>query len=158
MGELTAAIESGDLSAVSLHAHSLKGSAGNISAHKLQTLAKEMEFAAKNGQNNECTQLFTPLKEALDELLAHLSTADTHQPSPAKRKKRLDSLSMAIALEELKKQIRRGSYIDTDTMELFTAYSDEAFNEKMQVLRQHIERFETPKALAMIENLISGLE
>ena len=158
MGELTAAMNKGELSAVCLHAHSLKGSSGNISAHKLQALAKEMEFAAKNGQNDDCTQLFIPLKQALDELLTHLSTADAQQPSPAKRKKSLDSLSMAIALEELKKQLNKGSFIDTENMELFTAYTDEAFNEKMQTLRLHIEGFETEKALAMIENLISGLE
>ena len=158
MGGLTAAMDKGDLSAVCLHAHSLKGSAGNISAHKLQALAKEMEFAAKNGQNDECTQLFTPLKEALGELLAHLSTANAQQPSPAKRKKRLDSLSMAIALEELKKELISGSFIDTENMELFAACADEAFNEKMLVLRLHIEGFETAKALDMIENLISGLE
>ncbi|MBE0497882.1 MAG: response regulator [Campylobacterales bacterium] len=158
VGELTAAMDKGDLSAVCLHAHSLKGSAGNISAHKLQALAKEMEFAAKNGQNNECTQLLTPLKEALGELLTHLSTTNAQQPSQSKRKKCLDSLQIAIALEELKKQLIAGSFIDTEHMKLFTGCADEAFNEKMLVLRLHIERFETAKALAMIENLISGLD
>jgi len=46
--ELTAAIETGDLYAVEFRAHSLKGMSANIGAHRLMSVASDMERAARS--------------------------------------------------------------------------------------------------------------
>ena len=47
--ELKIALDNKDEDTIRLHAHSIKGGAGNVSANKLQELAKSIELAAKDG-------------------------------------------------------------------------------------------------------------
>ena len=46
LSNLASAVESRDYPAIKLHAHSIKGSAGNLKFNELYEMAKEMEFAA----------------------------------------------------------------------------------------------------------------
>lgn len=75
-----------------LHVHSLKGSAGNIGAMKLQAIAKRLEEAANN---TNLSQVREGLEECTNTLNETLKVLEVHLAKEVKltvRKKRLDPL------------------------------------------------------------------
>lgn len=158
MGDLQQAIIAGDLSSVQLHSHSIKGSSGNVSGEKVCALAKNIEISAKNGDNTLLKKRYDNLITAMDELCEQFKEELIRDVKPGKRKKRLDPLHMAIKLQQLKKEIHDGTFIDTDTFDIFGEYSDEVFTERMNTLKGHIERFDTEEALKELETIMMELE
>ncbi|OYZ66902.1 MAG: hypothetical protein B7Y17_00830 [Sulfuricurvum sp. 24-42-5] len=141
-----------------LHAHSLKGAAGNVGALKLQAIAKHLEEAAKNKDLSkvqvEIQECENTLSETLKLFKAHLDK----ETKPTLRKKRLDPLQMAIKLQTLKKELEKGMMIDTQETGIFVEYTNEAFTQKMAKLKEYIERFETEKGTTLIDKIMSELE
>lgn len=158
MEALEKAVKSGDLANAQLHAHSIKGSSGNVSAQQLQALAKTMEFAAKNGDKRILKEGFLNLEEEMKQVCSLFEKELSAEVKSAVRKKRIDSLQIAIKLQNLKKEIEAGAYIDTEALDIFGDYADEEFTARMGVLKGHIDRFDTPEALALLETVMSGLE
>ncbi len=68
LADLGAAIEAGDFDAIANHAHSIKGSSGNLKFKELYELAKEMELSAKDSREDY------PYKEALESIQKAIST------------------------------------------------------------------------------------
>jgi two-component system, sensor histidine kinase and response regulator len=66
--EFRALLGRGDYPAAGRKAHSLKGAAGNIGAHRLQAAARELETACRNKQEDRCESLVGGVSAALDEL------------------------------------------------------------------------------------------
>lgn len=60
---LSRALKEGDLKQAQLHAHSIKGSCGNIGAEKLQEIAKKIEYAAKENAMETIKELYPEFKE-----------------------------------------------------------------------------------------------
>ena len=158
MDELDKAIIAGDLLSVQLHSHSIKGSSGNVSGEKVCVLAKSIEISAKNGDNTLAKEGYDNLITAMDELCAQFKKELMRDIKPVKGKKRFDPLQMAIKLQHLKKEIHDGTFIDTDTFDIFGEYSDEVFTQRMNTLKGHIERFDTEQALSELELIMMGLE
>lgn len=158
MDALNEAIAHDDFANAQLHAHSIKGSAGNVSAQRLQAVAKMMEEAAKNGQISVLKEGYGPLDQAMKEVCDVFEKELSREVKPLVRKKRYDPLKMAIQLQKLKKEIEMGTFIDTDVFDLFGEYADEVFNTNMSTLKGHIDRFDTNKALALLERIMAGLE
>ncbi|MDP3267172.1 MAG: PAS domain S-box protein [Sulfuricurvum sp.] len=155
---LDAAIRQGDLPNVQLHAHSIKGSAANVSAQQLQALAKTMEFAAKNGDKSTLKEGFINLEKAMQEVCTVFEKVLNQEVKSVIRKKRMDPLQMAIKLQNLKKEIETGAFIDTEALDIFGDYADEEFTARMSVLKGHIDRFDTPEALGLLKTVMAGLE
>ncbi len=156
--ELYEAIVQHDLPSIQLHAHSIKGSASNVSAQQLQALAKMMEYAAKNGDKSVLKEGYVNLEKAMQEVCALFEKELTQESKSVVRKKRLDPLQMAIKLQNLKREIEQGSFIDTDTSKLFGDYDNELFSAQMKHLKNHIDRFNTSEALALLETMTAELE
>jgi CheY-like chemotaxis protein len=152
------AIGNEDLPNAQLHAHSIKGSSGNVSGQKVNALAKTMEFAAKSGDKSVLKEAIHNLKQEMDELCAVFKKELTQVMKPEKRKKRFDPLQMAIKLQNLKKEIEVGTFIDTDAFGIFVDYTDEVFTQRLSTLKRHIDRFETDLALEYIEVIMAELE
>ena len=152
------AVKSGDLTNAQLHAHSIKGSSGNVSAQQLQALAKMMEFAAKNGDKSVLKEAFQNLENEMNKVSSLFEKELSVEVKPVARKKRIDSLQMAIKLQNLKKEIAAGAYIDTETLDIFGDYADEEFTSRIRLLKGHIDRFDIPEALALLETVMAGLE
>lgn len=158
MGALHEAIMAGDLPNVQLHSHSIKGSSGNVSGQQVNALAKVIEFAAKNGDKSVMQEGYKTLSNAMDELCAVFKKELAKNAQPEKRKKRLDPLQMAIKLQNLKKELQAGAFIDTDAIGIFGEYADETFTAHINALKGHIERFDTVQALEELEAIMAGLE
>lgn len=155
---LVKALEANNAENTQLHAHSLKGSAGNVSALRLQKIAKYLEEAAKNKNLSQVREGLTACKIILNETL---EVFDVHLAKEVKviaKKKRLDPLQMAIKLQGLKKEIENGIMIDVDVLGIFVQYTDEVFTQKMTKLKEHIERFETNNAIDVLDEIMAELE
>lgn len=151
------ALEENNCESVQLHAHSLKGAAGNISAMKLHTISKQFEIAAKNKNLAQVQEGFDEYKQILDDTLALLKERLSKETKPVNREKRLDPLKIVMELLNLKKKLADGMLIDTDVLEIFELYTDEAFTKQMDGLKQHINRYENEQAINLIEQIIEGL-
>jgi HPt (histidine-containing phosphotransfer) domain-containing protein len=158
LNALRTAIENENSHDAQLHAHSIKGSAGNVGALKLQTIARILEDAAHK-KNLVALQEDFPECEAILKATQHLLEAHVaKEVQPTKKKKHLDPLKIVIALQSLKKDLESGTFIDTDTIELFAESTDAGINTKLNELRNFIERFENKKAIEVIETIMSELE
>ena len=69
--ELLAAIKTSDTETVTQVAHALRGTAGNLSLPKLQTVSSEIEALSKGG--NDCSHLAEQLDSAIDDLMGCIS-------------------------------------------------------------------------------------
>lgn len=158
LSELRTALDENNRESAQLHAHSLKGAAGNVSALKLQNIANILEEAAKNGNISEVQKGFDECERTLNETLTLLKTYLEKNTKPVTRAKHFDPLQMAIKLQILKKDLEDSVYIDTEDLRIFVEYSDEAFNAKMQALKESIEQFDTDNAITILEGIMAGLE
>lgn len=158
LNALATAVHHEHFSDAQLHAHSIKGSSGNIGAHKLQAIAKVVEEAAKNHDivllNEQYTQCEETLKETVDLLQKHILI----QTIPTKKPKRLDPIKMAINLQKLKNELALGMLIDVETLGIFVPYTNTALNAQLDTLRVHIEKFETLDAMRLIDMITATLE
>ncbi|MDP3119430.1 MAG: CHASE domain-containing protein [Sulfuricurvum sp.] len=155
---LAKALEENNSQDAQLHAHSLKGAAGNVGAIKLQNISKHLEESAKNKNLADVQERFAKCETTLNETLKVLEIHLAKEVKPAVRKKRLDSVQMAIKLQNLKKELEKGMMIDTEVLGIFGPYSDETFTKQMNVLKEHIHRFENEQAVHLVEQIIKGLE
>lgn len=74
------AILEGDLQAVRLTAHSLKSSAGNLGATRLQRLSESIEAAALLGDPEECKRLRLEIQQAIIPTIRALDDYITRMP------------------------------------------------------------------------------
>ncbi|HEX5670268.1 MAG TPA: response regulator, partial [Sulfuricurvum sp.] len=157
MSALKTAIEEGNLANMQLHSHSIKGAAGNVSAQQLQILAKTLEEAAKNGQEDILKEEYGSLEQAMQEVCTVFQKELSKETKPAVKKKSYDPLAMAVTLQKLKKEIEAGAYIDTDSFDIFNEYSDELFMGRMNTLKEYIDRFATSEALELLNTIMNEL-
>lgn len=158
MNRLEAAIAQNDLSNVELQAHSIKGSAGNVSALQLQALAKTIEFAAKNGDKSVLRSGVVNLKKAMHEVCTVFEKEFAQEVKPVVEKQSLDVSKMRIKLQNLHKELELGAFIDTQALDIFSDYTDEVFTARMKVLKGHIDRFDTSEARTLLTTIMAGLE
>ncbi|WP_196141191.1 ATP-binding protein [Aliikangiella sp. G2MR2-5] len=69
MSQVEYAVKKRDAEQVALHAHSLKGTAGNIGAVKLQALAFELEKAGRESGNEKFEELYAGIVDSVNELI-----------------------------------------------------------------------------------------
>jgi len=74
LSELNAAIAEKDTRRVQLIAHTIKGAAGNMSAHELQEAARELEVRARDMNPDEFEEWHNPLQKEIEALCLVLKT------------------------------------------------------------------------------------
>ncbi|WP_076587321.1 response regulator [Vibrio ostreicida] len=72
ISQLSSAIDEADFDAITLHAHTLKGMAGNICATKIEQIAFDIELFAKNSDINSIQSTYSQLPPSYDELISSL--------------------------------------------------------------------------------------
>lgn len=157
LSALGTALDEDNSSNAQLHAHSLKGSAGNVGALKLQNIAKHLEEAAKNNNLQEVRAAYDECEHVLGETLTIFEAHLAKEVKPTVKKKRLDALQMAIKLQSLEKEIEAGAFIDTEAVGIFVEYTDEVFTTNMAKLKGHINAFESEEALLTLKSIMAGL-
>ncbi len=155
--ELKAALDTEDRDKVKLHAHTIKGSASNLSAMKLQALAKSIEFDALTSDIESLRNQYDLLSQNIDELVDVLKSHSTDLPPQDKHENSITKEDLRSSLQELHVDLKSGSFIDSDEVDIFNAYFDEDVNQKIKILKSNVDNFMTDKALATIDDIISEL-
>jgi len=140
-----------------LHAHSLKGSSGNVGALKLQDIGRDLEEAAKNKNMLDVEAGYAQCEEVLNETLELLKNYLSKIQKAVVQKKRLDPLQMAMKLQMLKKDIENGVVLDIDSLGIFVEYTNDVFNDDMNRLKNYLQHFETHKALETLNAIMESL-
>ena len=146
LASLRQALDEGNCENAQLHAHSLKGSAGNVGALKLQHIGKHLEEAAKNQHFEEIRAGYNECENVLNETLALFEIHLAKKIKSTVKKKRLDPLQMAITLQGLKKEIEAGTFIDTNGAGIFVEYRDEVFTQKDEQAQRSYKFFRTRRS------------
>ena len=79
LDDLEAALESGDVAAVDLQAHSMKGGASNVGAIRIAEASRELEMLAKSGSLEGAAALFARIGEEFAGLQAAYPALDWSQ-------------------------------------------------------------------------------
>ena len=73
INKLKSALDKGNSAEIRLHAHSIKGTSGNLSAKRLADMAEQMELAGKQGRIDEAYSMMSGLEQEFAELRSVLS-------------------------------------------------------------------------------------
>lgn len=76
LDDLEAVLRAGDVSAVDLQAHAMKGGAANVGAIRVSEVARELELLAKGGGLDGAVDLFQRLRDEFEALRAVVPTID----------------------------------------------------------------------------------
>jgi HPt (histidine-containing phosphotransfer) domain-containing protein len=74
MERLAAAVRSGDATAVAIRAHGLKSSSLNVGALRLSGLCRDLETAARSGEDGDLNDLFIRISEEFAAVREHLTS------------------------------------------------------------------------------------
>ncbi|EDZ63257.1 multi-sensor hybrid histidine kinase [Sulfurimonas gotlandica GD1] len=152
---LKEAIEKKDDSGIKLHSHSIKGSCGNVSAMKMEQMAREIELNESEFKEEELHEKFQELQKNASELLRVLDEYIKKDASLHNIEKKLSELEIIKIMLFLKEELKKGSYIDTGSMDIFNISIDEARDLKLKKLKKEIDSFLTDEALVTIDDILN---
>ncbi len=156
---LSQAMNALNASSVQLHAHSLKGASGNVGALRLQSIAKTFEEAASNNDLSLIRERLSECEIILDQTTHILRDYLAHSKGSIPRKKRLNSLKMAMVLQEIKQALEQEKRIeDYEALGIFCEYTDEHFTKQLIRLKKLLEENEHDEAKALIDTMMVSLE
>ncbi|MBV5321778.1 MAG: response regulator [Sulfuricurvum sp.] len=148
------AIKNNHIEEIKRYVHTIKGSSGNISALQLRSLSEKAEHIVKDNKLDLLEMMYpefeNEFKKVIDQFELYFS--DIHEEK--KSKKKIDPLTFAIEIQLLKKKLNAGERIDTNKVDIFTEYSNNAVSEKMILLKQSIDQSNIPQALETIEAIM----
>ncbi len=76
LDDLQAVVEAGDVAAVDLQAHSMKGGAANVGAVRVREVARELEMLAKSGSLEGAAELYRRMRAEFEDLQAVMPSVD----------------------------------------------------------------------------------
>ncbi len=159
MEDIREAMKKGDLNLLERHAHSLSGSAGNISAHGLQCAAQNLEHVAGAKKPGDLPLLLAALQKEYDLVLSSLDllrqwNAKFQKPDSASGKPDLALISEALSRlgQHLVKFDPKGS--ESMMMEMLDLSWPKGFESDLSQLERRINRYKFKDAI----NILSAIE
>jgi len=151
---LNRSIEKNDFKSIAFNAHSIKGSAANISAKEIARVTKAIEVVAKYSEDefdlilrlkDELTEIWAKTVEVLDEYIASLENDD---------KVAFSSDTFYGEIKKLQESLKHGEFVDSSTLNMF--HTDVSLNlqQKLQKLERDIDMFKTKEALVLIDEIL----
>lgn len=152
---LKKAVKEKKLDNIQLYAHSIKGSAGNLGATKLQELCKIIELDTKK-------EIF-PTKEKIEKLLECSSQtleeiSQSIQQNENEKMIHLPKEKVLELLTQLLSDVKNGEFLDSDSLEIFQITLSKNEDEILKNLKKEINSFDTDAALKSIYKLMKGLK
>ena len=150
------ALQNNNTTNIILHSHTMKGSAGNIGALKLQELAKTLEYNAKNYPNDELHSTYL-LVEKESKILVQLFNNYLQKIPSNEKQTKISKKELENSLETLKKELTDATFINTEENILFHSYYNDKITEQLQTLKESIDNFLNDKALTIIDKLLEEI-
>ena len=147
-----------DLQNCELSAHTIKGSAANVSAKKLQNVAKELEKIVKDGDTKKLKKglalLENNAKEVVDILKEYLKNIKEDDTKIIK----ISIKELVSILNTLKEQLEEGAFIDTEIFDIFKADFNKKIVDNLAKLKKEINHFNSSKAIEIIDEAIQNID
>ena len=146
-----------DMAEVRLHAHAIKGSAGNLSAIKLQSQAKYIEKSVKDEDTKTLQKNYENLQGEIEELLLVLNNYLNKVHIDKKTDMLISKHDLVNTLSALRVDIADAKFIDTDDMDLFSSLYNDEINEHLNLLKHNVDNFMSDEALVQITQILKKL-
>ncbi|MFG6328229.1 MAG: response regulator [Lachnospiraceae bacterium] len=148
---------SGQLEAMSMHFHSLKGIFLNIAANRLAGYSQKMELSAKEYQRMYITSYISEYMEMVKEFHHQLKIAcDCYNKKNLSKKPgvKMEETEFIKNLNRLKESIDNYEYIEiTDLLENMLAGSNDRHIGKLQEIYDAIQNFQYDEALDILNTM-----
>jgi len=162
VGQIRAALQSGDRETASRLAHTVKGVSGNLGAETLYRAAAELEKAIKEGRKNidpPLTEFGSQLKIVMDGIKAlEESLAGQKEPEPSTEVS-LDKEAVKLLLQEMARLLESDL---TEAMNRLEALRQQlkhsSVHEEFKRLEKQVESFDTDSALKSVEAIARVLD
>lgn len=139
-----------------LCAHTIKGSSGNMSALRLQSLAKSLENTAKINPTGELHSTYLLIQKESKVLIKLFNEYLQKNPS-SKQQSKISKQKLKNSLKSLKNELVNGSLINTEENILFNSYFNDDLIELLHNLKESIDSFSNDEALITIDKILQEL-
>jgi CheY-like chemotaxis protein len=148
---LETALAAGDAPAAQRLAHSLKGAAGALGAHEVQTLAAAVEAGLRGGEDITSTRrTLDALRPALTALVLHLEELGATPPTGA------PAVNIVATLDRLYELLEAADFRAVAEHAAATAALRKHLGDKALELEKHMETCDFSQALAVLRTAREG--
>ena len=151
---LKEALDKEDTHEIQRLAHSIKGSAGNISALKLQELAKSIEHDTKSKKIEEIRNEYIEIEKETKNVILIFEDYLKQIPSLVPLKQVISKLELLSSLEFLRIELENGKFIQSDELDIFNSNFNESVNKKLKNLKKSVDNLISDKALEIISDIL----
>ncbi len=149
--KLKIAIEENKKEDIKLYSHTIKGSASNLSAFKLQKISQEIEYNLDGDYDefaNELAELIDVFNKYIDR---YIKIQEIQKVGV------YDKDLFISSLNELKLLLEHGSYINIQEMWIFSLTLNADIDNKLSQLRNEINNFNTINSIDIINDIIKNV-
>ncbi len=146
---LEEAMQNSNYSDIKLYAHTIKGAAANLSASKVQKIAKDIEL----NSIDRVEELGTAVAEVIEIFKQY-----TQEKSSLQAGTTTDLKKLKIELTHLKEKLDKGEFIETQELGLATLDINAYLNDELKNLYKYIDDFEFVKAIESIDKILEELK
>lgn len=149
--KLKIAIQEKNKKDIKLYSHTIKGSAANLSAFKLQEISQKIEHNL-DGDYDKFIVVVDELVDIFNKFIVKNKKIKETQKIGV-----YDKDLFVSSLDELKLLLEYGSYINTQEMWIFSLKLNTDIDNKLSQLRKEIDSFNTINAINIIEDILKIL-
>ncbi len=151
------ALSENNLEVLRHEAHTIKGTAGNLSALQLQSAAEFLEQHVKEGKEEGLDTLVEEVIRANKQLLSIFNNVE-QKIEPLEDSTKITVAELKAKLFELKFQLAQGDFIDVEELKYLQGVDqDKSVIDEVAELMKQISRFENEQASATVVQLIKKL-
>ncbi len=145
---LKEAMKNSNYSDIKLYAHTIKGAAANLSASKVQKIAKDIELNSVD----RVEELGMAIAEVIEIFKHYRQEESSSQTSIT-----MDLQKLKTELAHLRERLDRGEFVESQTLGLASLDINAYVNDELKNVYQYIDRFEFLKAIKSIDNILEEL-
>ena len=151
---LEQAIKQANKAEVELHAHSIKGSAANLSALKLQELAKSIEDGAQTKDIQELKNEYISIEEEMQKVIEIFKDYLNKNSALIQSKQNISVKELTSSLKSIRAELNNGGFIDSSEVAIFTSFFSQSVKKKLKKLKSSIDSFISDEALEIIDDIL----
>jgi len=142
---------------VRLHAHSIKGSAGNIGTFKLQDIAKSIEIGSNTKSFSQLSVEYRDMQGVIEDTVAILQKY-LHSVKVREMGISMSLKEIQVSLISLRNSLsKEGTFVDSVTYDIFKVDIDSVVNSKLKKLKSEIDNFMRLESLVTIDEILLHL-
>lgn len=158
MNSLKCALDDANIKEIQLHAHTIKGSAANLSTLKLQELAKAIENHVSTKSIEDLRNEYHFLEEEADNVVRIFNEYLMNPDARIQSAKKISKPELIAFLDKIKKDLEEGIFVNSSACDTFQADYNESINAKLKKLQNYIDTYSNDELFVIIEAIFMELK